>query len=103
MSTITYPEKVVSVDVVTELPPSLINGGGITGVLVWLLWMLGTGRLITRQAHLEMRADKDELIATQAETVKEQREQLGHLTAVSDMSVRILESVEGLANDRRGA
>lgn len=31
------------------LSPALVNGVGVIGVFVWLLYMLATGRLVTRR------------------------------------------------------
>lgn len=42
------------------LDPLILNGVGVVGVLVWLVWMLGTGRLATgrelTEAHKEIKA-----------------------------------------------
>jgi hypothetical protein len=42
-----------------SIPPALLNGVGVVGLLVVLFWMLATGRLVTRREHETVRADRD--------------------------------------------
>ena len=46
-----------------NIPTGLLTGGGITGILILLFWLLATGRLVTGAAHLRELATKDAQIA----------------------------------------
>ncbi|WP_107768424.1 hypothetical protein [Nocardioides terrigena] len=41
------------------IPPALVNGVGVVGLVVILFWMLATGRLVTRREAEDIRADRD--------------------------------------------
>ena len=41
------------------IPPALVNGIGVVGLVVILFWMLATGRLVTRREAEDIRADRD--------------------------------------------
>lgn len=83
-----------------DLPAGLLNGVGVVGLLVGLFWMLATGRLVTRREHDGRIADKNEVIATQAQTIAVKDQQLEKLDIVGTTTIRILESVENLARER---
>jgi uncharacterized membrane protein len=40
-----------------EFPLLIANGVGVTGLLVWLFWMLSTGRIVTRREHDDKKAE----------------------------------------------
>lgn len=82
------------------IPPALLNGVGVVGLLVGLFWMLATGRLVTRREHDGRIADKDQVIATQARTIDVKDSQLEKLSVVGETAIRILSSVEALAKER---
>jgi hypothetical protein len=44
---------------IDAIPPALINGVGVVGLVVILFWMLATGRLVTRREAEDIRADRD--------------------------------------------
>jgi biopolymer transport protein ExbB/TolQ len=52
--------------------PLVGNGVGVVGCLVWLFWMLSTGRLATGR---ELR-EKDKTIAAQAKSLEDRDRQL---------------------------
>jgi hypothetical protein len=83
-----------------DLPPALLNGVGVVGLLVGLFWMLATDRLVTGAAHRRELADKDSQIADlrKANDVKDR--QLEKLTVVGETVAKVLESIEHLAKGR---
>jgi hypothetical protein len=44
----------------TDVPPDLINGLGVVGIVVAFFWMLATGRIVTRREADDIRHDRDE-------------------------------------------
>lgn len=46
-------------DEVDAIPPALLNGAGVAGLLVLLFWMLATGRIVTRREHDSVKQDRD--------------------------------------------
>ena len=46
-----------------DIPPALLNGVGVVGLLVAAYWMLATGRLYTGASHREAMDAKDAQIA----------------------------------------
>lgn len=42
-----------------DVSPTLFNGVGVVSIFVWLLWMLASGRLVTRREHQSMERDRD--------------------------------------------
>lgn len=41
------------------IPTSIVDGVGVGALLVWLFWMLATGRLVTRRENDATVADRD--------------------------------------------
>lgn len=42
------------------IPPGLLEGVGIAGILVFLFWLIATGRLSTRREVDDLRHDRDQ-------------------------------------------
>lgn len=65
--------------------PLVGNAVGVTGLLVWLFWMLATGRLVTRREADE----KDRRVTALHEALKNRDEQLTealkHLSAENSL------------------
>lgn len=87
------------------LPPGLLEGIGITGLVVALFWLLSSGRLTTRNVVDRIEHDRDEWrtesrikdqqIQEQAEQIKTKDTQLAHLAEVGrtvDAIMRALKS-----------
>ena len=84
-----------------DLPPALLNGVGVVGLLVGLFWMLATGRLVTRREHDGRVADKDAQIADLRKANDVKDTQLEKLTNdVATTVIRVLESIHALAEKR---
>lgn len=87
----------------------LVGGGTAFGALTWLLWMVGTGRLVTRREVTDRLADKDQQIADKAEQVANltkavevrdaQVDKLADETGAT--MIRLLSSVEAIARQKR--
>jgi hypothetical protein len=97
----TSPPTLRGDDDVDAIPPALLNGVGVGGLLAVLFWMLATGRLVTRREHEGRIADKDQVIATQERTIAVKDSQLEKLAVVGETAIRILSSVEALAKERK--
>ena len=41
------------------ISPDLLNGIGVVALVLWVGWMLATGRLVTRREADSIRADRD--------------------------------------------
>ena len=86
-----------------DIPAGLLTAGGPTGVLVFVVLLVLTGRLIPRAQHEDRVRDKDTQIANLAETVKVKDEQIRvrdeqvtKLLPNTDLTVRLL---QGLARE----
>ena len=84
-----------------DIPPALLNGVGVVSLLVVMFWMLSSDRLVTGAAHRREIADKDAQISTLIKTIDVKDAQLEKLAIVGETTVRILASVEALANKER--
>lgn len=80
------------------LPPGLLDGIGIGGILIVLFWLLVTGRIATRNTVDDVRHDRDEW-RTEArikdQEIAEKNRQLDHLAEVGrtvDAVLRALKS-----------
>lgn len=80
------------------LPPGLLDGIGIGGILIVLFWLLATGRIATRNTVDDARHDRDEW-RTEArikdQEIAEKNRQLAHLAEVGrtvDAVLRALKS-----------
>jgi hypothetical protein len=83
------------------IPPALLNGVGVAGLLVGLFWMLASGRIVTRREHEGRVADKDAQIADLRKANDVKDAQLEKLTSdVATTVIRVLESIENLARGR---
>ena len=87
-------------DEVDAIPPGLLSGGGVATLLIWLFWMLATGRLVTRREHDNRMADKDAQIARQDRTIEVKDAQIEKLAVVGEAFLKIMTSVESLAKGR---
>ena len=101
-----------------NIPSGLLTGGGITGILVFLFWLLATGRLVTGAAHLRELATKDtvitELKAEHDKRVADKDAQIIMWRAVGEtsqaqmaetlehsrLSVQLLQAIEKRAQDQ---
>lgn len=85
------------------------NGVGVVGVLVWLLYMIGTGRLVTRREVTDRLADKDQQLADKAvqvanltKAVEVRDAQVDKLADETGATmIRLLNSVEAMARQKR--
>lgn len=89
------------------IPPQLVTGGGIVGMVTLVGWFLATGRAVTRREHDNRVADKDAVIADLRETLKIRdqeaairTEQIGKLLTNTDLTVALL---QGLTREVRRA
>ena len=80
-----------------DLPPALLNGVGVTTLLVILFWMLAREHLVTGPAHRRELADKDAQIDRLTNAVDVKDQQLEKLTVVGEAVVKILASVDEMA------
>lgn len=80
------------------IPPGLLEGIGITGLVVALFWMLSSGRLTTRNVADDIRHDRDEWRTESRirdQELAEKNRQLDHLAEVGrtvDAIMRALRS-----------
>lgn len=85
------------------------NGVGVVGALIWLIYMIGTGRLVTRREVTDRLKDKDQQIADKNEqisnlttTVQVRDAQVDKLTDETGATmIRLLNSVEAMARQKR--
>lgn len=82
--------------------PLVGNGVGVVGCLVWLFWMLSTGRLATGR---ELR-EKDKRIEAQAEALKVRDEQISAVLLEylpgANAIMRALHEAAGVRQDAEG-
>ena len=88
-------------DSVMDLPPALVNVISVMGLVSGLFWMLATGRLVTRREHQERVGDLKEQNATLRTANEIKDVQLEKLAIVGETTVKILASVEAMAEKKR--
>lgn len=87
----------------------LVGGGTAFASLTWLLYMVGTGRLVTRREVTDRLADKDQQIADKAvqvanltKAVEVRDAQVDKLADETGATmIRLLNSVEAVARQKR--
>lgn len=90
-----------------DIPAWLLGTAGPGALLAATVYMVLTGRLVTRQAHMDRIADKDAQIAylqaadaVRVEQVRVRDEQISKLLPQSDLTVQLL---QGLTREARHA
>lgn len=87
-------------DEVDAIPISLVGPGvGILSPLVWLFWMLATGRLVTRREHENRIADKDAQIAMWRASAETEAAQKAELLEHSRLSTQYWEVMAARARE----
>lgn len=89
-------------DDVELTPAAITNGVGVISVTVWLLWMLATGRLVTRREHENRVGDLKDRITTDAETIESLTGSVQKQTVNGDLTVSLLRSIDRTANEKSG-
>lgn len=74
------------------IPPGLLEGVGVIGVVLLVAWMLFTGRLVTRREADDIRHDRDEWRTT-ARISESSRQVLSDQVAELIEHARVTESV----------
>lgn len=46
-------------DILAGVPPEVVTGGGFAGLVFLFVWLMFTGRVVSRAVHEETRADRD--------------------------------------------
>ena len=89
-----------------DIPPALLNGVGVVGLLVVTYWLLVKGHLITGREGDDLRAQRDRADA-RAEKLLEtnaiQSEALRDFARKEDSAVRAIEALKERAVEKGGA
>lgn len=91
------------------LPVSLLDGVGVVGVVVFVGWLIMTGRWVPRRTYEDQvdRANqwmaecriKDQQIALKDEQLSEKDKQLGHMAEVGRTTQAIMSAIQKRAGE----
>lgn len=94
-------------DVLAVIPPQLFTGGMTVSLVSMAVWLIYTGRLISRTAHEDRIADLTKhveylrkTLEVRDEEVRIRSEQVQKLLTNSDLTVQLLQSLQ---REARGA
>lgn len=83
------------------IPPQLLTGSGLAALVALAVWLIYTGRLVTRQVHEDRITDKNNHIEylrrtleVRDEEVRIRSEQVQKLLTNSDLTVQLLQSLQ---------
>jgi len=86
---------------VDAIPPALLTGGGLTGVLTFLIVALVRGWLVPGSVHSEQLADKDAQITRLWGTVESLTESVRKYAISAETAAYALHEVERVAKAQR--
>lgn len=84
------------------IPPALLTGGGLTGVLAGLIWALIRGWLVVGSVHREQLADKDAQITRLWNAFDSLSEAVRKYAVSAETSAYAIHQVEKIAQSRGG-
>lgn len=84
------------------IPPALLTGSGLTGVLVGLIWSLIRGWLVVGSVHREQLSDKDAQITRLWSANDSLTESVRKYAVSAETSAYALHQVEKIAQGRGG-